>query len=365
MRRVLVQACKELAQLMRDRLALTMTLVLPVMIVFIVGTSFKLTVSGLPIVVRDLDGSSASRRLIDAFRASVTVHVMAWPVEKSPDEALQHGALAVLVIPVHFGRDMLHGTDTPVQLLVDASDSNTARLMSGYAGGIIRAYNAVNAPALQPIQASIRLWFNPGLSDKLYLGPGVFVMALSMFTPLLASLAMAKEGQRGTIQQVYVSSIPAHEYLFGNILAFMVVGVAECVPLFTLLFTYFGVRFAGDPGPFLVATILYVFCIGSFGVMVGVAIPNQVGAISVVALGGYLLVFLLSGLLFPIANIPAGIRWISNFVWGKYYIQVVRDAFLQGGGWLSTWREILIIGGFGLLFYITAWLTMRRMQLKG
>ena len=248
MRRILAQACKELAQLMRDRLALTMTLVLPVMIMFIVGTSFKLTVSGLPIVVRDLDGSSASRRLIDAFRASVTVHVMAWPVEKSPDEALQHGALAVLVIPVHFGRDMLHGTDTPVQLLVDASDSNTARLMSGYAGGIIRAYNAVNAPALQPIQASIRLWFNPGLSDKLYLGPGVFVMALSMFIPLLASLAMAKEGQRGTIQQVYVSSIPAHEYLFGNILAFMVVGVAECVPLFTLLFTYFGVRFAGDPG---------------------------------------------------------------------------------------------------------------------
>ena len=190
-------------------------------------------------------------------------------------------------------------------------------------------------------------------------------MALSMFTPLLASLAMAKEGQRGTIQQVYVASIPAHEYLLGNILAFMVVGFAECVPLFTLLFTYFGVRFAGDPVPFLIATILYVFCIGSFGVMVGVAIPNQVGAISVVALGGYLLVFLLSGLLFPIANIPAGIRWISNFVWGKYYIQVVRDAFLQGGGWLSTWGEILIIGGFGTLFYITAWLTMRRMQLKG
>ena len=365
MRRILAQARKELTQLVRDRMSLAMALVLPVMIVFLIGTSFKLTVSDLPIVVQDLDGSAASRSLIDAFRASVTLHVVAWPVKQSPEPALQHGAYAVLIIPVHFGRDILRGSDTPVQLLVDASDSNTARLMSGYAGGIVRAYNAANTPALQPVQASIRLWFNPGLSDKKYLGPGVFVLALSMFTPLLAALAMAKEGQRGTIQQVYVSSIPAHEYLLGNILAFMVVGAAECVPLLTLLFTYFGVRFAGDPLPFLVATVLYVFCVGSFGVMVGVAIPNQVGAISVVALGGYLLVFLLSGLLFPIANIPSGIRWISNFVWGKYYIQVVRDAFLQGGGWASTWREILTIGGFGSLFYLTAWGSMRRMQLKG
>ena len=114
MRRILVQACKELAQLVRDRLALAMTLVLPVMIVFLVGTSFKLTVSGLPIVVQDLDGSTASRGLIDAFRASITLHVVAWPVEKSPEDALQQGALAVLIIPVHFGRDTLLGSDTPV-----------------------------------------------------------------------------------------------------------------------------------------------------------------------------------------------------------------------------------------------------------
>jgi len=256
------------------------------------------------------------------------------------------------------------GRNTPVQLLVDAADSNTARLMAGYASRIVQAYNAANAPVPQPVQASIRLWFNPGLSDKLYLGPGVFVLALSMFIPLLAALAMSKEGQRGTILQVYVSSISAHEYLLGNILSFMVVGLAECVPLLALLFTYFGARFAGDPSPFVVATVMYVFCVATFGIMVGVAIPNQIGAISVVSLGGYLLVFMLSGLLFPISNIPAGIRWISNLVWGKHYITVVRDAFLQGSGWPSTWFEILIIGGTGMLFYLLAWLTMRRMQLK-
>jgi ABC-2 type transport system permease protein len=83
-----------------------------------------------------------------------------------------------------------------------------------------------------------------------------------------------------------------------------------------------------------------------------------------VALGGFLLVFLLSGLLFPVENIPAGLRWLSNFVWGKYYIEIVRDALLQGGGWPAMWFNVLIIGVIGLVFYALAWGGIRRMQLK-
>ena len=95
-----------------------------------------------------------------------------------------------------------------------------------------------------------------------------------------------------------------------------------------LLFTYFGLGLAGDPTPFIVATILYTFCVAAFGTMVGATIPSQVAAMQVVALGGFLLVFLLSGLIFPIENIPVGLRWISTVMWGRYYIEVVRDALL-------------------------------------
>jgi len=94
--------------------------------------------------------------------------------------------------------------------------------------------------------------------------------------------------------------------------------------MLVLLFTYFGLGLAGDPTPFIVATILYTFCVAAFGTMVGATIPSQVAAMQVVALGGFLLVFLLSGLIFPIENIPVGLRWISNFMWGRYYIEVVR-----------------------------------------
>jgi ABC-2 type transport system permease protein len=367
MRRIFAQTRKELTQIVRDWRTLALALVLPVVLLLLMSTAISLTVNDLPIVVQDFDDSSASHEFIDAVRASITLHVVSWPVDKTAEEALASNvARAVMIIPIHFGRDMARGSNSPVQLLVDASDANTAKLVSGYATQIANAYNQQTAGGMDagPVQAAIRLWYNPGLSSKKFYGPGVFVLGLSMFPPLLAALAMAKEGEQKTILQVYVSSISAHEFLLGKIIAFMAVALAECLVMSSLLFTYFGLTFAGDPTPFVIATILYAFCVASFGTMIGVTIPNQAAALQAVALGGFLLVFLLSGLMFPIENIPAGLRWISNFIWGRYYIEIVRDALLQGGGWPAVWFKVLIVGAIGTVFYGMAWRGMRRMQVK-
>jgi ABC-2 type transport system permease protein len=367
MKRILAQARKELIQLVRDWRTLGLALVLPLALLMLMSTAISFTATHLPIVVQDLDASPASRELIDAFRASLTFHIVSWPPDRQPEEALKsntaHGAL---IIPRHFGRDLARGTVSPLQLLVDASDANTAKLISGYAGQITRAYNEgmMGSSQAQPVKAAIRLWYNPGRSSKKFFGPGIFVLGLSMFPPLLASLAMAKEAEQKTILQVYVSNISSHEFLLGKIFAFMAVAAAECVLMLILLFTYFGLGMAGDPTPFILATVLYAFCVASFGTMVGAAIPSQVAAIQAVSLGGFLLVFLLSGLMFPIENIPVGIRWISNFIWGKYYIEIVRDALLEGGGWPATWFKVVIIGVIGAIFYAIAWRKMRRMQLE-
>ena len=367
MRRVVAQARKELTQICRDWRTLALALVLPLVLLLLMSVALSLTVNNLPVIVQDFDDSPASRDFVDAIRASITLHVVSWPIDRQPEEALSSNtARAVLIIPVHFGRDMALGANSPVQLLVDASDANTAKLTAGYADEITRAYNqrVAGNQGVALVQTAIRLWYNPGLSAKKFYGPGIFVLGLSMFPPLLAALAMAKEGELRTILQVYVSSISAHEFLLGKILAFMVVALAECVVMLFLLFTYFGLGLAGDPTPFIVATILYTFCVAAFGTMVGATIPSQVAAMQVVALGGFLLVFLLSGLIFPIENIPVGLRWISNFMWGRYYIEVVRDALLQGGGWPADWWKVSIIGVIGSVFYGVGWYSMRRMQLK-
>jgi ABC-2 type transport system permease protein len=367
MRRILAQTRKELTQIVRDWRTLTLALILPLILLILNGSAISLTVTNLPIIAVDYDSSPASREFLDAFRASLTFHIVSFPVDRRPVEAFaSNAAHAAIIIPRHFGRDMARGVNSPVQLLLDASDANTARLVAGYAAQITQAYNRriAGAALSEPIRTEIRLWYNPGRSSKKFYGPGIFVLGISMFPPLLASLAMAKEGEQKTILQVYVSNVPASEFLLGKILAFVMVALAEALLGLILLFTFFGLSLAGDPTPFIVATILYAFCVAAFGTMVGAAIPSQAAAMQAVALGGFLLVFLLSGLLFPVENIPAGLRWVSNFVWGKYYIEVVRDALLQGGGWPAVWYKVLIIGIIGLVFYALAWLSMRRMQLK-
>ncbi len=365
--RILAQVRKELRQLARDRLAVALALLLPIIQLTLMGQSLAFIVRDLPIVVQDFDGSPASREFVATFRASQTFRIIDWPPDRSPEEAFRsNAARAALVIPDDFGRNLARRTDATVQLLVDGSDANTANLLAGYAGGVTRSFNTARqtGPSAQPaVQTAIRFWYNPSLSSKRFYGPGVFVMALSMFPPLLATLAMAREGERKTILQVYVSNISAFEFLMGKIVAFMLVAFAECLLLLAMLFAFFEVDVAGDLTPFLVATLLYAFTVASFGTMVGVAIPNQAAAMQAVMFGGFLLVFMLSGLMFPLANVPAGLRWISNFVWARYYIEVVRDAFLQGGGWPATWYKVLAIGAIGAVFFVMAWRKMRPMRM--
>ncbi len=367
MRRILAQARKELTQLLRDRLAVTLALLLPVVLLLLQTTAISLTVSDMPIIVQNLDSSMASQELVDAFRNALSFHIVPWATDKQPEAAfIANRARAALIIPEDFGRRIARGEQAEVQLQIDGSDSNTAQLVSGDAAQIVRAFNAErgNARQPQPITAAIRLWYNPSRSSQKFYGPGIFVMAMSIFPPLLATLAMAKEGEQKTILQVYVANISAHEFLLGKILAFMVVATGEALIMLMILFFGFGLRLVGDPTPFLIATILYMFCVTAFGNMIGAVIPSQVAAMQAIALTGFLLVYMFSGLLFPISNIPASIRWLSNFVWGRYYIEVVRDAMLAGGGWPSVWWKVLAIAAIGSSFYFLAWRNMRRMQLK-
>ena len=348
-------------------MALVLALVLPLLLILLLSNALSLTVNDMPLAVQDLDSTSASRSYIDAFRSSITFRVVPWPSDRQPDKALQSSAArAVLIIPEHFGRNLARGTTADVQLLIDASDANTAKQVNGYAGQITRAYQDQirGGAGTAIITPEIRLWFNPGRNSQKFYAPGIFVLGISMFPPLLASLAMAKESDQKTILQVYVSSISAHEFLLGKIISFTVIALAEWVLSLTLLLTVFGLHVTGDPSTFVVATVLYSVCVACFGTFVGAAIPSQASAIQAVSLGGFLLVFLLSGLIYPLRNIPGGLRWVSNLVWGSYYIKIVRDALLQGGGWPAMWFNVLMIAVIAGIFYFLAWRTMRHMQVN-
>ncbi len=329
----------------------------------------SLTVNDLPIVVQDFDGSSASNNFIDAFRASITFHVVAWPVDKSAEEALSsNAARAVLIIPPHFGRDLARGVNSPVQLMMDASDANTAKLVAGDATQIAAAYNqqiSAAAAAGGPVQDIHAPVVQPRPLLEKVLRPRS-LRPWHLHVP--AAARRARHGQRRRAEDhppgLRLQHLRRTSSSSARSSPSWPSRSARAVIMASLLFTYFGLSLAGDPTPLIIATILYVFCVASFGTMIGATIPNQAAAMQAVALGGFLLVFLLSGLMFPIQNIPIGLRWISNFVWGRYYIEIVRDALLQGGGWPAVWYKVIFIGIIGAIFYTLAWRGMRKMQVK-
>ena len=367
MKRILAQVRKELTQLWRDRLTLALALVLPVLLLLLLSKATSLTVKDIPLVVQDLDKTPMSRSYIEAVSTSLSFQVSALPPNLSPERVLdQNQARAALIIPPNFERDLLRTHTADVQWLVDGTDANTANVMRGKAVAITQAFSARLQPASVPpaIKPQIRYWFNPGRSDLEYFGPGVLAFALAMFPPLLAALAMSREGELKTILQVYVSSITAFEYLAGKVIAYTIIAWFEWISGMIVLYLLFGLQLAGDPTPLIVTTFFYLLCTTCFGVMLGAAIPNQAAAIQAAQLGGFLTSFLLAGYIFPVQNMPLPLRFLSYFVPMRYYLEVIRDAFLRGGGWSGLWGAPIALGLLGLFYFWRAWGVMKDMQVK-
>jgi ABC-2 type transport system permease protein len=365
MKRIFAQMNKELTQFSRDRLTVVLALVLPLILLWLIGSSVSLTVSDLPVVVQDWDQTPASRRYVDTIRASLTFRIIPLSIKGAPESALDNAkARAAIVIPRNFEADLKRGKSTEVQWLIDGTDANTANIMRNDAAMISQAFNQQNGAAGAPaIEAQTRFWFNPGHDSDQYIGPATFAVGLALFPPLLVALAMSREGEQKTILQVYVASIHAHEYLLGKILAYMIVAIGEWVLTLALALPMFGLWFKGDPVPFLVSSFLYLFCNVCFGAMAGASIPNQAAAIQAVQNVCFLLSFLLSGFVFPISNIPSWLRWVSSLVPARYFVEVSRDVFVRGGGWPATWHVPVVLAVLSLLFLFKGWWSLRKMQI--
>ena len=367
MKRVLAQVKKELTQLFRDKLTLALALVLPVLLLLLLSKATSLTVKDIPVAVQDLDQTPLSRQYIEAVAGSLSFKIGALPPDLKPETALdQNVARAALVIPPHFERDLKRSRNAQLQWLIDGTDANTANVMRGKASAITQSFLAQIQPATREvaIQPQIRYWFNPGREDLKYFGPGVLAFGMAMFPTLLAALALSREGELKTILQVYVSSITAFEYLLGKVIAYTIVAWAEWILGMIILFAGFGLSLTGDPTPLLVTTFFYLLCTTCFGTMLGAVIPNQAAAIQAAQLGGFLTSFLLAGYIFPIQNMPRALQFLSNFVPMRYYLEVIRDAFLRGGGWPALWHDPIALALLSGFFFWRAWSAMKDMQVK-
>lgn len=354
---------KQLIEVYRDRLAMTLVVIMPPLLLVLFATAISLSVTEIPLIVEDYDQSAESRQFVDAIRGSLTFVVV--PRRGSAEASLLRGdARGVVIIPRHFAASLLRGRPVAVQLLADGSDANTARLVAGGIRGITADFTSRRGSGAVTLRSETRLWHNAGGRTSTFIAPGAVAFCLALFPPLLAALAASRERERGTLLQLYASGASARDFIGGTVLAYAAVGLLQFVLLVITAVALFGLRIAGDPTPLLLAAPLYALTNAAFGTLIGVASPNQASAIQGVQLTGFLFSLLLAGFIFPLSNLPTAMKWIPYLVPARYFIEVMRDAFVRGGGWPATWHVPLALLLLGAFFFTAACKKMAPMQVQ-
>ena len=366
MKRVLSQCLKELNQFRRDRLTVALAFILPLAVLLVYGYAIRLEASNIPLSVQDFDNSSFSRTYV--ARLFATNQFVPTPLDSTePTSALDRGsAKATIIIPPEFERRVKARKPVTVQALVDGTDVNNARVIQNSLRAanqfFLRSSGLLPEHARSPIQAQVRLWFNPGRHESLYIVPGIFGVILWVFPSILSSIALVREKEQGTIVQAYASDLSSAEWLLGKELAYLIIGLGEAFVVIVVAMLLFGVRLQGDPTPLLLGLILYLSAAVAFGLLVGARTGNQTGAVQGTAIAGFLTALLLSGFIYRLENIPFPLSLVSNVIPARHFIQITRDAFVRGTGWAGIWYAPLAIAVIGGSFFWAATRILHRMQ---
>jgi len=365
MKRIGEQCRKEWAQFGRDRLTLALAFGLPLAALLLFGFAIRLESDTMPLAVQDLDRSPLSRSYVARLVATNKFVPVPWSGGDPIADALDPGrAQVAVVIPPDFDARIRQGQSVAVQAVVDGSDVNNARIIENSLRGATQffARRQGSAPSAPRIDLQSRIWFNPGLQESQFIVPGTYAVVLWIFPSLLAAIAMAREYEQGTCVQVYASGLRASEWLLGKGLAYLGVGLVQALSAMGLGNALFGLGLAGDPTPLLVATPVYLAASALFGFLAGARTGDVSSAVQAVAIVGFLTALLLSGFIYPISNIPWPLSGLANLIPTRYYIDILRDAFVRGAGWAGVGPSVLALLGLALGLFALARRSLQRIQ---
>ena len=360
-KRIFSQAQKELAQFSRDRLTVGLALILPLGMLLIYGYAIRLETKNIPLSIQDFDNTPLSRTYVERLFATNQFIPVPLAGSSSPLSSLDLGTAKVtVVIPPNFAQDVAEG-NSKVQVLIDGTDVNNARVIQNSIRGVTNFFiqSLPNTTRPEGVFARVRIWFNPGRKESLYIVPGIFGVVLWVFPSILAAISVVREKEQGTIIQVLASDLNATEWLMGKGLAYWLVAIAEAILIMLVSVILFNLRLQTGVIPLLVGTGVYLATAVSFGLFIGMRSSNQNAAVQGTAILGFLTSFLLSGFIYRLENIPFPLSLISNIIPARYYILLTRDAFVRGAGWTSIWYVPILVGLGGILLFKVA--TIRKM----
>jgi ABC-2 type transport system permease protein len=360
---------KEFRQMFRDPRARRLLFVAPIVQLIIFGYAVNTDVRNARLMVLDRDNSAQSRALVDAMTSS-GYFVVGAHAERTSElvRALDHGdALATLEIPRKFAADLSAGRPTSVQFLVDGTTANTANVLLGYAGRIISQWGAAHSSGRGPgsggtasgrappgnvagsasptrpgVDFRARAWYNPGLVSRVYNVPAVIGTIVLMMTLLLTSLAVVRERELGTLEQLMVSPLKPLELVIGKTVPPVFVAFVDLILVTVISLLWFHIPFRGS-ALFLPAASL-VFILSGLGVGLFISTISATQQEAFMSMFFFFLpAILLSGFLFPIANMPESLQYLTYLNPLRYFLEIVRGVFLRGAGWQILWPQVLVL----------------------
>ncbi len=353
--RVKAIAKKEFLQIARDPRSLALALFIPVLLLILFGFALSLDVDNVPLVIWDQDTSKLSRDFILNFKNSRYFKIIGYSDSYTkPQEYIDKGkAMMMLVIPKDFSKILQSGLKAPVQLLVDGSDSNTATIAMGYVNSVVARYNVTlindsfaKAGVRKPsslIDLRPRVWFNPDLKSKNYIIPGLIAVIMMIIAALLTSLTVAREWERGTMEQLIATPVKPGELILGKFLPYFTIGFIDLLIAAAMAQFVFYVPVRGSVALLFGLSALFLTGTLMQGMLISIVAKDQHLASQFAFLTTFLPAFLLSGFAYAIANMPKAIQALTTLVPARYFIVILKGIYLKGIGLKILWPEALYL----------------------
>ncbi len=357
---------KEFVQLRRDPRMLRLIIVAPILQLVIFGYAVTTDIRNIPTAVVDSDGSRESRELVARFTNTGYFqirHVLSRPQDLEP--LMDGGVVQVgILIPKGFARSLARGESAPLQVVVDGTDSTTAGMVLGYVSGLLRSYSmevmetrlqrtGIRVYRLPLIEERMRVWFNPDLKSVNYMVPGVLCTILLIITMLLTSMAIVREREIGTLEQIIVTPIRAVELMAGKVIPFVLLGFLDMVLILLVATLWFGVPLRGSLLLLFALAMVFLLTTLGLGLFISTVSHTQQQAM-MTAFFIILPSILLSGFIFPVENMPRPIQWVTYLIPLRYFLNIVRGIFLKGVGIEVLWSDALALLVIGLTVFALA-----------
>ncbi|MFH1263998.1 MAG: ABC transporter permease [Pseudomonadota bacterium] len=356
MRTILQIIRKEFLQLRRDRRMFPMLFLAPLIQVFIFGFAANNDVTHVPIALVDQDRSIESRRLVDEFLSSGYFD-LAGSADSVPEVEpwlVRGKAQIILVIGKNFGRDLKSRRTPQVQVIADGSDASSATVGLGYASRILERLGTRLAPghlqglSMSRIELVPRVWYNPDLKSRWFYLPAILAMILILTTMILPSMAVVREKELGTLEQIIVTPIRPYQLMIGKLFPFAVIGIANICFMTAVIVFGFGVEIRGSFLLLLLLSFPFLLSTLGLGLFVSTLVRTQQQAMMLSMYGVMIPMVYLSGLIFPVENMPAAVQKFTYLIPLRYYATILRGVFLKGSGLETLWPEVLALLAVGL-----------------